>query len=65
MIGGGAYVQVSGLGHQVPGSGVQVRGQVQEIYLLSSAIDSVLYSVLNAALHAVLNSVLHPALRHR
>jgi hypothetical protein len=31
MIGWGAYFQVSGLGHQAPGSGIQVRVQVQEI----------------------------------
>jgi hypothetical protein len=40
MIGGGAHFQVSGLGHQVPGSGVRVRVQVQEICHPSSAIDS-------------------------
>ena len=43
MIGGGAQFQVSGLGHQVPDSGAQVRVQVQEIGHLSSAIDSVIF----------------------
>ena len=43
MIGGGAQFQVSGLGHQVPDSGAQVRVQVQEIGHLSSAIDPVIF----------------------
>ena len=43
MIGGGAQFQVSGLGRQVPGSGVQVRVQVQEICHPSSATDSVIF----------------------
>ena len=43
MIGWGAQFQVSGLGRQVPGSGVQARVQVQEIGHLSSAIDSAIF----------------------
>ena len=42
MIGWGHFFRVSGLGHQVPGSGIQVRVQVQEICHPSSVIDSVL-----------------------
>jgi hypothetical protein len=51
MIGWGTHFQVSGPGHQVPGSGVQVRVQVQEICNLSSDINS-----------AIDNSQLYPSL---
>ncbi len=49
MIGwGGIHFQVSGLGHQAPGSGFQVRVQLQEICHrfshLSSVIDPVIVS---------------------
>ena len=44
MIGWGHFFRVSGLSHQVPGSGIQVRVQVQEICHQSSVIDSVLFS---------------------
>ena len=52
----GDHFQVSGLGHQVSGSGAQVLVRVQEICPLSSVIDSAIHS----ALHAVLNSVICP-----
>ena len=38
------FFQVSGLGHQEPGTGGQVRVRVQEICPLSSVIDSVIHS---------------------
>ena len=41
MIGWGAHFQVSGLSHQEPGTGDQVR--VQELCPLSSVIDSALF----------------------
>jgi hypothetical protein len=79
MIGGGAYVQVSGLGHQVPGSGVRVRVQVQEISHLplikpSSQVAGgspgwraagFIHSVLHAVLHSVIHAVIQFCLCHR
>ena len=47
MIGWGAHFQVSGLSHQEPGTGDQVR--VQEVCPLSSVIDSVLHAVLHSS----------------
>ena len=43
MIDWGVHFQVSGLGRQVPGSGVQVQAQVRETRHPSSVIDSVLF----------------------
>ncbi len=74
MIGWGSHFQVSGLGHQEPGTGDQVR--VQEICALSSVIDPALLSFrvagggsrwqvaafIHSALHSVLHSVLHAVL---
>jgi hypothetical protein len=58
---GQKHFQVSGLGHRVPGPGIQVRVQVQvqESGTLSSVIDAVIYAVIYSALHAVLYSVLN------
>ena len=56
----GGHFQVSGLGHQVSGSGAQVLVRVQEICPLSSVIDSAIHSALHAVLNAVLNSVICP-----
>jgi hypothetical protein len=39
----GHFFRVSGLGRLVPGSGVQVRVQVQEICHLSSVIDAAIF----------------------
>ncbi len=50
----GDRFQVSGLGHQVPGPGIQVQVQVREICHLSSVIDAVIDSALNAVLYSVL-----------
>ena len=77
MIGwGGDNFQVSGLGHQVPGAGIQVQVQVQEICHLSisgggwqpqvagggkSALCP-LSSVIDAVLYSALNAVLNSAL---
>ena len=63
MIGWGVHFQVSGLGRQVPGSGVQVRVKVQEICPLSSIQSSSrVAGIIHSALHSVLNAVLHSAL---
>ena len=42
MIGWGAHFQVSGLSKQEPGSGDQVQVRVQEIWPLTTVIDSAL-----------------------
>ena len=55
MIGGGAHIQVSGLGHQEPGSGVQVRAQVQEICHLSSIQPSIQPSTQSSTQSSVVN----------
>jgi hypothetical protein len=56
MIGRVTHFQVSGLSHQVSGTGIQV--QVQEMCPLSSMQPSVIDSVIYSALHSVLHSVL-------
>jgi hypothetical protein len=50
MIGWGAYFQVSGLGHQAPGSGIQVRVQVQEICHRFSHLSSIQPSIQSSIL---------------
>ena len=44
MIGWGAHFQVSGLSKQEPGSGDQVQVRVQEIWPLTTVIDSAFLS---------------------
>ena len=68
------FFQVSGLGHQAPGTGDQVQAQVQEICPLSSIQSSIHFgwpvaapggrwrAFFNSALHSVLNAVLHSVL---
>ena len=72
-IGWGHFFRVSGLGRQVPGSGVQVRVQVQKTCHLSSVIDAAIFPFRVAGdgpgwrvaglIHSALNIVLHSALR--
>ena len=45
MVSGGPRFQVSGLGNQVPGSGVQARVQVQEIGHRYSHLSSIQPSI--------------------
>ncbi len=73
MIGWGAHFQVSGLSKQEPGSGDQVQVRVQEIWPLTTVIDSALLSFrvaggssgwqVTGIIHSVLNAVLNSALR--
>ena len=60
----GHLFRVSGLGHQVPGSGVQVQAQVREIRPLSSAIDSVIFSGGGCQASSIQPSVVNSAIRH-
>ena len=72
MIGWGAHFQVSGLSKQEPGSGDQVQVRVQEIWPLTTVIDSALLSFRVAGgssgwqvaglSHSVFNSALHAVL---
>ena len=76
MIGWGAHFQVSGLSKQEPGSGDQVQVRVQEIWPLTTVIDSAFLSfrvaggslgwqvagLIHSVLHAVLNAALNSVL---
>lgn len=75
MIGLGAHFQVSGLSKQEPGSGDQVQVLVQEIWPLTTVIDSALLFISGGGwqlrgqvagiIHSVLNAVLNSALRSK
>jgi hypothetical protein len=70
------HFRVSGLGHQVPGTGIQVQVQVRVFGHLSSVIDSVIVpfrvaggspgwqvaGLFHSVLHSVLNAALYSAL---
>jgi hypothetical protein len=68
----GYFFRVPGLGRRVPGAGIQVQVQVQELCHPSSAIDSIIVPFRVAGgspgwqvaglFHSALNAVLHSVL---